>query len=177
LFIIKLFAEEIATYKDTRIINVFIDKRNKPGDYDILEKAWSALLQRFMTTIKHKNFPCNSNDYDGAIIFHDFTNNEKVKKLIRKLRRYNPVPNKKILGFSSGYRNLKMDLLIEDPNPRVSLHSYFIQMADLSAYLLYQFHLPNSYMKRKGGKNYFMKLDPVLCKSASASNPYGIVYL
>ncbi len=177
LFIIKKFAEEIASYKKMSIINVLIDKTGKDADYDVMENAWKTLLQRAITTLKKRNYPDSINEFDGLQIFHDMTNNEKVKKLSRKLRRYNPVPNKRILGFSGGYRDMKMDLLIEDPNPRVSRHSYFIQMADLSAFLLYQYHCPNKYFKEKGGVNYLRILEPIMCKTASSTNELGIVCL
>ncbi len=58
-----------------------------------------------------------------------------------------------------------------------SAHSYFIQAADLVAFLLYQFLSPCAYFRKKGATYYFKMLDPVLCKIASSTDPFGIVRL
>jgi hypothetical protein len=42
--------------------------------------------------------------------------------------------------------------------------------------LLYQKHLACKYVRKKGGKNYFDRLDPILCKVATRDNDWGIVY-
>jgi hypothetical protein len=65
--------------------------------------------------------------------------------------------------------------LIEDPYFKDSEHSYFIQAADLAAFLLYQKLSPSSYARKKGLTNYFDRLDPILCKVASRTDPQGIV--
>jgi hypothetical protein len=91
------------------------------------------------------------------------------------MRRYNPVPNQ--APYGPGYRNLTIGKLIEDPNFRDSGHSYFVQAADLAAFLLYQHLEPNAYMRSKGGQNYFYRLEPILCKVASKRDPHGIVRL
>jgi hypothetical protein len=75
------------------------------------------------------------------------------------------------------YRNLPLATIVEDPNFRDSRHSLFVQAADLSACLLYQHLVPCAYMRKKGGQNYFNRLDPILCKVASKPDPLGIVRL
>lgn len=67
--------------------------------------------------------------------------------------------------------------MIEDPVHRDSLHSYFIQLADVNSYSLLQREQPNRYFRKKGARNYFHRLDPVLCKVASRTDPHGIVRL
>ena len=95
--------------------------------------------------------------------------------LIRKMHRYNPVPNQNVFG--PGYRNLPLLSVIEDPSFRDSAHSFFIQAADLAAFLLYQHLAPSACMRRKSGQNYFVRLGPVLCLHASPRDPQGIVRL
>lgn len=91
------------------------------------------------------------------------------------MRKFNPIPNQTTYG--TGYRNLRLTNIIEDPNFRESHHSYFIQAADLAAFLLYQRLAPSAYMKKKSGNNYFNRLEPILCKVASSRDNMGIVWL
>jgi hypothetical protein len=67
--------------------------------------------------------------------------------------------------------------VIEDPVPRDSEHSYLVQAADLTAFLLSQELAPNVYMRKKGGHNYSDRLKPILCTVASRRDPRGIVRL
>jgi hypothetical protein len=175
LTIIRAFTLELASLPDMNIINVVVDKQGKQHNYDVFAMAWKALLQRFENTISNKNFPGPSNPDERGMVFPDNTDNKKLTQLLRQMRRYNPVPQQKRFGI--GYRNLLIHLVIEDPNFRDSRHSYFIQAADLAAFLLYQSLSPSAYMKKKGGHNYFSRLDPILCKVASQSDTQGIVRL
>jgi hypothetical protein len=175
LAMIRMYADELATMKDINIINIVTDKSGKPAGYPVFENTWKALIQRFENTIASRNFPGPRNADEKAMIFPDNTDNKLLTQIMRKLRYYNPVPNKTTYG--SGYRNLKIQYVIEDGNFRDSRDSYFIQSADLAAYLLYQYHNPCSYIKKKGANNYFKRLDPVLCKVASTKDPFGIVHL
>ena len=162
-----------ATLPDVNLLHVLIDKSRKVPDYDVFEHAWMALLQRFENTISHRNFPGPQNPQDYGVAICDRTDEPKLRKLVRRLRRYNPVPN--IRG--GGYRQMPLQTLVEDPVHRDSLHSYFIQLADVNSYCLCQQEQPNRYFRRKGARNYFRRLDPVLCKVASRTDPQGIVRL
>ena len=175
LAIIRLFIKEIASMGDFNIINILVHKKGKDSSYDVFENAWRALFQRFENTIRHHNFPGPRNTDDKGMVIPDNTNNKKLKILLRKLRHYNPIPNQP--NFGSGYRDLKIEYIIEDPNFRDSKDSYFVQAADLIAFLLYQYIQPNSYIKEKNAEKYFERLDPILCKQASPGDQYGIVHL
>lgn len=175
LAILRLFADELATMTDLNIINVVVDKVGKQVDYDVFTWAWKTLIQRFENTISYHNFPGPKNADERGTIFPDNTDVKKLTLLLRKMRRFNPVPNQPIYG--PGYRNQMLSYTIEDPNFRSSADSFFIQAADLTAYLLYQNICPNSYMKKKQGNNYFLKLNSILCKVATRANQYGIVNL
>jgi hypothetical protein len=92
------------------------------------------------------------------------------------MRIYNPVPNMRS-QYGAGYRQLPLARIAEDPNIRISSHSYFIQAADSAAFALYQWYAPSTYIRKKGARQYFRRLDPVLCKVASSSHPLGVVEL
>lgn len=176
LAIIRFFANELASMQYLNIINVVVNKAGKPQDYDVFANAWRALLQRFENTIDNRNFPDRVNAIERGIIFPDTTDVKKLTQLFRQMRRYNPVPNQP--SFGSGYRNLQVSHLIEDPNFRESQNSYFIQAADLAAFLVYQKFCPSSYIQKRNAQNYFDRLAPILCKFASKARPNdGIVLL
>lgn len=158
---------------DISIINVVVDKSNCTERTDVFEIAWKALIQRFHNTLSHRNFPGPQNSDDRGLLIVDQTDELKLRSLARRMRRYNPVP--KIGGGTAV--SIPLTLMVEDPVHRNSLHSYFIQLADVNAYMLMQKLAPCSFIKRKGGKNYFDRLDPVLCTAASRTDRMGIVFL
>lgn len=158
---------------DVNVINILVDKSTKSIGYDVFDNAWMAMIQRFENTISNHNFPGPQNPQDFGILVVDQTDEPKLRNLSRRLHRYNPVPS---MG-GGGYRQLPIRTLVEDPVHRNSLHSYFIQLADINAYCLLQREHPNSYFRKKGARNYFNRLDPILCKVASRKDPHGIVRL
>ena len=161
-----------ATLPDVNIINVVVDKSGKPIGFDVFDTAWSTLIQRFHNTISHRNFPGPQNPQDYGLLVVDQTDEKKLRNLIRKMRRYNPVPH---IG-GGGFRSMPITTLVEDAVHRNSLHSYFIQLSDVNAFFLLQKFISCKFVRRKGGQNYFNRLDPVLCKVASTSDPLGIVF-
>lgn len=175
LTIIRSFINEIAGMSDINIINVVVDKHNKPEGYDVMEKAWQALIQRFSNTMTHRNFSGPANADERGLIIPDNTDVKKIGSLLRRMRNYNPIPNQE--GLGQGYRNLTISNLVEDPYFKDSKDSYFIQAADVVAFSLYQNIDPSSYIKRKSANNYFNRLDAVLCKEACGYDEKGIVRL
>lgn len=156
---------------DISIINVVVDKSNKKQTDDIFEIAWTTLIQRFHNTISHKNFAGPQNPDDRGMLIVDQTDEVKLRNLSRKMRRYNPIPSM----FGSSSLAMPITTLVEDAVHRNSQHSYFIQLADVNAYFLFQKYQCCSYVKRKGGRNYFSRLAPVLCTVASRNHVEGIV--
>lgn len=88
----------------------------KPG-LDVEEWAWKMLFQRLrMRTIETKA---------PIILIHDNgSKNEAIRAHLRRFRRIDWVSS----------RTISAPLLIEDSIPRDSQHSYFIQLADLTAF-------------------------------------------
>lgn len=156
---------------DINVLNVVIDKSKYGPEVDIFKIAWETLIQRFHNTLSHKNFPGPQNADDRGLLFVDQTDEVKLRALLRRMRRYNPIPSM----FGGSYVMSNITTIVEDAIHRNSLHSYFIQLADVNAYFLYQRYQTNSYILRKGGRNYFEKLAPVLCTVASNNNNLGIV--
>lgn len=160
-----------ASIPDINIINVVVDKRNKAAGQDIFEIAWTTLIQRFHNTLSRKNFPGPQNADDKGLLVVDQTDEVKLRNLSRRMRRYNPIPS----AYGAGTFAVPITTIVEDAVHRNSGHSYFIQLADVNAYFLQQKYAACAYVKRKGGSNYFSRLNPVLCRVASRSHPEGIV--
>jgi len=85
------------------------------------------------------------------------------------------VPNE--VQFGADCRDTPVDRIIEYPSFRDSAESYYIQVADLIAFLLYQEIAPSAYMRKTGGQSYFRRLAPLLLRQAPSSEPRGIVRL
>ncbi|OVE76359.1 hypothetical protein BVX98_06200 [bacterium F11] len=175
LAILRLFTREISLMSEINVVNIVVDKEGKNSDYDVFEMAWKALIQRFENTLNYRNFPGPANPDERGLILSDNTDDKKLFRLIRMMRRYNPISHQKEYG--PGYRNLAINFIVEDPVLRDSNHSYFIQAADLAAFLLYQKLSPSSYIRKKSAQNYFNIIKPVLCKVASGRDMDGIVWL
>lgn len=169
--------KEVVTFQagcpDFDIVNIVVDKVGKPPTYDVFDNAWSTLIQRIHNTIQNRNFKNSVNQTDKGIIVADDTDAAKLRKLQRRMMVFNYVPN----TGGVGSRPIPTNCIIKDPIHRNSADSYFIQLADVNAYFLTQKLSPNAYVKRKGAKNYFDKLNPNLCKVASRRNAQGIVML
>ena len=96
-------------------------------DLDVFDTAWRYLLERLG----------NRSDDSGTpiMVLHDIGQDDAIRKLIRRFRRVTwPAP-----GGQTSTR-----LIVEDPVPRDSQHSYFIQLADLTAYAASVKALPRS---------------------------------
>lgn len=90
------------------------------------EIAWERLLQRLERRTTY--------DRTHALLVHDEGDQDAIKKLARKTRRIGTA------GSAFGTRSLQVPFkrLIDDPVPRDSKQSYFLQLADLSAYAAYR---------------------------------------
>lgn len=154
----------------TQIINIFCDKNNirTSGismDDDLEVLAWNRLIQRFDI------FLSRNNDSLG-MIFPDEGREEKIRKLLRKMRVHNFVPS----HFGPPY-NAQIMHIIEDPVMRNSALSYFVQFADLVTHSLYRKEIPKGSYKRHNVDLLFQQVDSLLIKQASRNDPHGIVRL
>lgn len=171
LAVLRNFIDELAKMNFISITNIVVDKTTKPAGYDVFTNAWQALFQRFENTLSYGNFP-GAHNKDFGIILTDATDGRKLQKLVRKMSVYNPVPS--LFGPA---RNMPILRVIEDPHPKDSRDSYFIQACDVVAYFLFQRFSANSFVRKAGAQNYFNRLTPVLNTKASLRNAQGIVIL
>ena len=95
------------------------------------------------------------------MLFPDRSDEKKLNALMKKMRIYNPIPSR----GNGGYRDAPIQLVIEDANFRDSGHSYFIQSADVVAYLLYQHLTPSTYVRKKSANNFLCDLTPFCARS------------
>lgn len=111
---------QLASMK-ARAFAVVVDKQSV-GNVDYLELAWETLVQRLERT--------TSKEKVDLLITHDEGENAAVRKLTRRARRHLTA------GSFYGQGSLRNPFahLLEDPVPRASHESYFLQLADLVAY-------------------------------------------
>lgn len=155
---------------DARLLNIYANKtnlRSPAASADTLqERAWMYLIQRF------ENFLSKRQEPALGLVFSDETNEANIRKLLRRMRVYNPVPSQ-----FAGYRMMPIVQIVEDPIIRQSRHSYFVQIADLCAHALYRRMNPRGSLKRFNIDRLFEVLQPLLLREASRSDEHGIVYL
>lgn len=154
--------------------SIVIDKQGKTTD--IFEMAWNALSNRFENTLIHGNFLGPKNATDKGMVISDNTEGQKLTKLMRKMRHFNTVPNMGAI-HGAGYRNLRLQHVIEDPVMRDSEQSLLHQIVDVVAYAVRQKYEPNKYLSTKGGKTMYDKLPNVVLQRASTHNNIGLVNL
>lgn len=157
-----------------QVMFVVIDKQNIPPETDVFEMAWKYLIQRIHNTLEKGNFDGLISYGHGSdeqktswsenfILIPDKTDDKKLKQLVRKMRRYNPVPSK----YRNGYRNLPLKLIVEDPFTKDSADSYVHQLVDVNAYFMKQSLDPTKYMRSKKAHNFIKRLKKVRCTHIS----------
>lgn len=137
--ILTLFLNLIASL-NIKFINVAIDKTKiKRGDYNVLENALTYNIQRI------ENDMTSSELSPGKfMIITDEGRLSKMRYQARKIQRVNFIPSK-INPFP--YRK-EIENLIEDPLPKKSSESYFIQLSDIVATIVY-YYVCNNLMNPK----------------------------
>jgi hypothetical protein len=116
-----------------RTLAILVNKANHPNR-TADDLAWEYLLQRL------ERF--STQDEPGVThlvwIVHDEGNAHTVRALARKARRAGGAGS--MLG--TGYMRLPFGGLLDDPVPRDSKQSYFLQLADLAAYAAFRRYYP-----------------------------------
>jgi hypothetical protein len=176
--IVSDFCDFIATL-NVKVINVVIVKpRVQLNSYSVLETALKYSVQRIENDI------CDESDPSKRfLIITDEGRVGMMRKVTRKIQRFNFIPS---MYGPTPYRQ-EIRCLIEDPLPKSSRQSYYIQLADIVAYIIY---LHASYqtgaapipkklrphLNAATVTNWMDRLTPSLNLLACATDPYGIVY-
>ena len=132
----------------------------------IHDTAWTFLLQRFHNYISGQRGGATG---DHGLVIHDTGHDAEIRKLLRKLRVYNYVPS-----YFGASRNVPLSSLVEDPFPRDSAHSQFVQLVDYVAYSVLRRKSPAE--KYPGLEDVYEILRPVILEEASSENRMGLVH-
>lgn len=176
--VIDYYCDHLAKLDNLKIINVVIVKpRITKKDYQILDKALTFSIQRIENDLKanaeHENF----------MIITDPGRTGKMIKTARRLQIYNPIPSK----YARGVIREEIKCLIEDPLPKNSKESYFIQIADLVTTIVSYYsvietqfgcfpkRLRNTLTPEKT-MEWMEKLKPILNLKATSKNPFGVYF-
>ncbi len=168
-----------------RSVHVVIHKKTRV-ERPILDTAFTFVAQRIANDL------LKIHEQNKALIITDAGREASMRKILRRLRRYNPVPSRK----ENKFRDLPLSLFLEDPLAKQSHQSYFLQMVDCLATVVYlyaqtqyyprEIPLPKRIRKtlesasQKSAKEVILDLmqtlQPVFNTSASRHDPYGMLY-
>ena len=107
------------------IVTVIDKTKIKNKDYDVLEKAFSYNIQRIKNGLNKRPNP------ELFMVITDEGRVGKMTRVSRQVQRINYIPSK----FEQKSSRKEIQLLIEDPLPKNSSQSYFIQAADTLAFI------------------------------------------
>jgi len=164
---------------DGSAINVCIVKpRAKSSTYDVLRMAVTYSVQRIENYLEPWN-----NSANQFMIITDSGRVGKMRKTTRHIQVYNPIQSK----YSAATYRREIQSLIEDPLPKDSKESYFIQLTDTIAYVVYLYGLIETGVAAFPGRmpagvdagkvrSWMDILTPSLNLAASGKEPYGVVF-
>lgn len=125
--IYKAHLDEISKNTTLRAFGIVVHKSMTSTSNEVLEFAWKTLLQRLERTSHGLgNTP--------ILIVHDEGENDAIRKIARWSRRR--LSSGSTIG--AGSRTLPFSKLVDDPVPKKSHESYFLQLADLVAYAAFR---------------------------------------
>jgi len=176
LQVIEVFLN-VLTNLPIQVTNVVINKTIiKKQTYDILDTAFTYSLQRIENTIMHND------PGEKYLIITDEGRIGKMRHTARRMQKINYIPSQ----FNKISYRQEIKGLVEDPLVKESNQSYFIQISDMLAYIIYQYKLielglgqpPNRTPRDFDIKRIEKWLDmiyPILNIKASSIDPFGIV--
>lgn len=162
--IFRRTAEFLRYSQEIAILIVSIDKGSPqlPSTSKIGEIAWTMFFQRYENWLLGKQ--------ELGIVVNDEGHDKMVRRLSRKMRVYNPIPS-----HYGGYYQAPVVKIIEDPFSRYSQYSYFVQLADMSAYLARLRHDHTTGHVKYGIHKLYKRIKPRYMLEASRKDNYGFV--
>ena len=131
------------------------------------EFALERLVNRINKTAKAKN--------QQALLFFDEGEEAEIRKRLRRLRVYNPIPsNRGYWSDGSRTKNIPLENVIEDPIFKDSKQSYFIQLADFCAYACLRMERPIASRSAYGIDTAYELLRPVSRPIINPRDPRGM---
>lgn len=163
---------------DLKIVNTVIVKpRITSSSYDVLDWALTMAIQRVENDLNPVRNPSSR-----FLMITDDGRVGKMRSTARRMQRMNFIPSK----FGPSKYRREIATLIEDPLPKNSRDSYFIQVCDLTGFIVYLYCLTTTgtgtFTKRLLAvvspaqvAAWMEELKPRLNLLASSASPYGIV--
>ncbi|HNR54201.1 MAG TPA: DUF3800 domain-containing protein [Flavobacteriales bacterium] len=163
---------------DARLLNIAIVKAHiRRADYPVLDKAVTYSVQRIENDLRVKFQP-----NERFLIITDNGRVGKMRATTRRIQKINFIPSK----FAEGSYRQEIRTLIEDPLPKDSKESHFIQLVDVVSNIVYLYVVatqgvgafPNRMPKMVDHAmvhQWMDRLRPVLNIQASTADPYGVV--
>lgn len=175
--ILDRFCQIISQLSARAVITVVIKPWIRANRFDVLDKALSYSIQRIENDLR-------SSSQNRFLIITDQGRVGKMRSTARRMQRINYLPSQ--FGPDSYRREIRH--LIEDPLPKDSRESHFIQVADFLAYAAY-LHTgisteTGNFPRRAPAELDFARLEnwlnilkPVLNERASRTHPHGFVII
>jgi hypothetical protein len=113
---------------------------------------------------------------EHALLFFDEGEEAEIRKRLRRMSVYNPIPSKQGTWSYTGQRtrNIPLDRILEDPIFKDSRQSYFIQLADFCAYACLRMERPIPNRSKYGYDNIYEVLKPASRPFINPSDPRGM---
>lgn len=161
----ELFAETlkfITTLPDVRLFNAVLPVKQADWAFERSVNRINRALQDWQTY---------------GILICDEGNEAKFTKLLRKMRRFNPIPSRKGVWRETGKptKNIPIDRILEDPFFKRSDQSYFLQLVDFAAYALLRRERPLASKSKYGLDKAFANLKPILVLEANPDDLDGVI--
>lgn len=173
--VISQFCDFLATLPLRAITVGIVKPRIRRIDYDVLDWAVKLAVQRVENDLRRRGA-----DSYRFLIVSDEGRVGKMTRTTRRLQRFNPIQSQ----YGADYRR-EIELMVEDPLPKRSSESFFIQVADLLA-LIVHLHLTRDIpVGTLHGRlpaaadascviGWLTRLKPILNLQANPGHPFGI---
>jgi hypothetical protein len=162
--IFRKTAEFLRFCQEVNILTVSINKGSSqlPSAVKIDEAAWQMFLQGYENWLLARQ--------EFGIVVNDEGRDKMLRLLSRKMRLYNLIPS-----HYEGCYQAPIVKIIDDPFSRHSQYSYFVQLADISAYLARLRHNHTPRQATYGIHKLYKRIKPRYILEASVEDNYGFV--